>query len=623
MEGRMIHMKRKNRNKEDLRDTAIFEDEYELKDPVIMMENIDGFLPNPQRYIELDDAEIEWSWDPQSAKIKFLYTKAYKDFSKTSSLLLLGRTGTGKTAILRYLAEKVNRGKNANYNSAIVIEFDEILNVLAVDEIDFTDVNVIYTLQQIISACINTEIMLQLLFDAKNSGQELKKIRAYLSGKRLYKEENGSVVHDRIDKLLNSIKRAGDLPGKAGEHVNNVVAISDFMISLMENLRTCGYDDAFDEMRNILKEKEMLVLVDTAKNYNLRDKRVVLCTKALVSACFEFYKNAKRDHIWMKASIPSEVYTSLVNMLPGKQQGNTVIIQWSSKDLIKMIAMRLLEYSKKSISEDDSISIRFKRDYHYSDFYDENSEAFDNARALIWELLPKECPSSLRVENSNGTPLVFDTLAYCIRHTLKKPRELILIFNYFLTAIIDQEKGQNYFIDNPSEIKNYVHATQESVISSALSMYEPFYPNIQEACDMVLHGQMAVTWGKSFEENLRKAEGMIQRNIDIRSNNRMYGMYEIKQVLMESGLVGKMVTSSIVHLTGSEDGMTEICYRAVKATFEYQVKGQLKMHWDTKCVIHPMCYEHFGCKVKCQTVVYPDRMDQEGIISVRVKPQNS
>lgn len=300
--------------------------------------------------------------------------------------------------------------------------------------------------------------------------------------------------------MLNSIKLAGALPGKAGDYVNNVLVISGFMISLMDNLKSCGYEDAYDEMCNTLKGKEMLVLVDTAKEYNLRDKRVVLCTKALVSACFEFYKNAKRDHIWMKVSIPSEVYTSLVSMLPGKQQGNTVIIQWSSKDLIKMIAMRLLEYSKKSISEGDRIPIRFKRDYQYSDFYDENNDALNNARTLILELLPKECPSSLRVENRNGAPLVFDTIAYCIRHTLKKPRELILIFNNFLTAIIDQEKGQNYFINNPNEIKNYIHATQEQVIGAALSMYEPFYPKIQEACDMVLHGHMAVTWGKALKK---------------------------------------------------------------------------------------------------------------------------
>lgn len=168
-------MKNNNRKKEDLRDKAIFEDEYVLEDPVITMENIDGFLPNPQNYIEMNDAEIEWDWDPKSAKIQFLYTKAYKDFSKTSSLLLLGRTGKGKTAILRYLSEKVNSGKNANYNSAVVIQFEEILNALAAEEIDFTGVNVIYILQQIISVCINTEIMHKLLLDAKNSGKEPKK----------------------------------------------------------------------------------------------------------------------------------------------------------------------------------------------------------------------------------------------------------------------------------------------------------------------------------------------------------------------------------------------------------------------------------------------------------------
>ena len=158
-----------------------------------------------------------------------------------------------------------------------------------------------------------------------------------------------------------------------------------------------------------------MVLVDTLNEYDLRDRSILLCTKALIATCFQFYEEAEKDRIWMKISLPSEIYTMLVDSLPGKQRHNTVIIQWSSKELIKMIAIRLLESQDKGY-------LKFESHFTYKNFYDTDPNAYDNAKKLIAELLPDKCPTSLWIGDQHGnrkTYFVLPTIHYCIRHTLK------------------------------------------------------------------------------------------------------------------------------------------------------------------------------------------------------------
>lgn len=570
----------------------------EFEDTLIQMKNVDGLLRNVKTYLGTVDAEKEWNDNPEDAYRRFLHTQSYCEFVEEDALILLGRTGTGKTSILRCICENVNQQKIDLYDVATMANFGEILQHI-VGTIDVFNGPVInYQLIKIITMYINCYVMKALL----KQKEEIKQTSAmynYIRKNQLYELDENRFAQSGLNKIQEMINASKQLSGKVGEVAKDITTVMDILNAFTQN----GYEDAYREMMEEVQGKKVLVLVDTLNEYDLRDEKVVLCVKALIATCFEYYNSTAKNHIYVKLSIPSEIHTHLIEQLPGKQQGNTVVIQWKNNDLLKMIAIRLLDYCKK----DKSNLLKFEREYQYKDFYDDNADSAINAKNMLYEILPCTCPTSLKFS--------FDTMAYCIRHTLKKPRELLTIFNYLL-AKIDDENDFKFFIKNPNEIRNMIHSTQEEMIASALSMYSMSYPKIKEACEIVLQNRKYYFQGKELENKLKEAT----------VNRQGYDVTDIKRILLESGLIGKINEISQVYVEEDDDRINkkhtiDNSIRIIKAKFEYQVKGRLALNKEDFYVLHPMCYEHFECKVGNQTLVYPDEFlgDTELMKTVRLK----
>lgn len=562
-----------------------------FKEDTVQMRNVDGLLRNVKQYLGTIDADKEWNDNPEEAYRKFLHTQSYCDFTDPNSLILLGRTGTGKTSILRCLCENVNKKKFDLYDSAIMVSFDDILSNLIETIDDFNNPVINRQLQKSISAYINCYVMKRLIKDG--IADKSSAMYAYLKEHNLYDIDDVEYTQTGISKVRCLLETATKLNNKAGEMAENAVTVIDIVNAFMQK----GYTEAYREMIRFLNEerRNVLVLIDTIDEYDLRDIKVVLCVKALISVCFQYYKNTAFAHLYLKISIPSEIHTHLFELLPEKQQGNTVVIQWKNNDLIKMIAMRMLYWSNK----DESGLMQFHNIFEYSDFYDDNPQSTENAKKILHEFLPETCPTSLSYS--------FDTLAYIIRHTLKKPRELMSIFNAFI-AMIYEKRNLKFFIENPNEIRNAIHSTQEGMISGALSMYSKSYPNILKVCEIVLEQKRYILQGKEFDSALKEAM----------ANNLAYNIDDIKRILLESGLIGKISEISCLHPNSAGVGER---IRLIKAKFEYQVKGKLSLNKNDYYVLHPMCYEHFQCEVGTSTLVYPDQFESESDItkSLRLK----
>lgn len=586
------------REEKDMSDITIKKQLDEFQDKTIPMKNVDGLLKNVKLYLGKVDAAKEWNDDSEEAYKRFLHTQSYCDFIDEDALILLGRTGTGKTSILRCLCENVNKKKINSYDIAVMAQFNEILENLINVVDDFNTPIINSQLMKVISMYINCYVMKALLKQTELISSK-SSMYSYIDNNHLYDLGDEKYLHSGINKIQNMIVASKQFKGTAGDIANNLSTISDILNAFKQN----NYEEAYREMSSILKNKKVLVLIDTLDEYDLRDAKIVLCVKALIATCFEYYNNSTSNNIFVKLSIPSEIHTHLIEQLPGKQQGNTVVIQWKNNDLLKLIAIRLLYHYNTSKNK----VLKFKEDYEYKDFYDDNPQSTSNAKKILHEILPTSCPTSLEFS--------FDTLAYCIRHTLKKPRELLTIFNYFLAKIYE-EKNSCFFINNPNEIRNMIHSTQEEMIASALSMYTTSYKDIKDACEIVLQGRTYYFQGKDLESKLKEAV----------VNKQGYDIHDIKRILLESGLIGKINEIAKISVKEDDDSKNKRytmknSIRIIKAKFEYQVKGRLSLNKYDYYVLHPMCYEHFECKVGIQTLVYPDEFEDDNEImkSVQLK----
>lgn len=189
----------------------------------------------------------------------------------------------------------------------------------------------------------------------------------------------------------------------------------------------------------------------------------------------------------------------------------------------------------------------------------------------------------------------------------------MIIFNYFIKQI-HEEKKSHFFIENPDSIRNALHATQEEMISGALSMYTESYPDILRACEIVLQNQAYCFKKAELKNRLKEAEALSSKN--------GYDQTDITRILLESGLIGKVNTISFLQVEedGSEKATVKNSVQVVKAKFEYQIKGRLFFDSDEWYVLHPMCYEHFSCRVGKMTLVYPGEIDNlEELQSVKLK----
>ena len=481
------------------------------------------------------------------------------------------------------MENEIENKEIAEYAYVCPIIFDDIYRELSnFAEIDSSlDAHnrVLDAIQMIINICV----MKRLVNHYGVSG--LDKVNKFLKDNDLINDDRVSFTHF-----------AAKLYEKSKSSETTIDATVKYIVTLIDcirSIKSASYLSAAAEMSCFLQEKRMLVLIDSGNDYDLRDTRFGVILKALIYNCFEFYSQKSRN-IDVKIAIPSEVYTFILQRLPGKYMQNTTVIQWFYDDLIKLIATRFFYYISNS---KEKTVFPFLSNYSIESLQDTK-----RCLELLYNILPENCPTSLEYE--------FNTIAYCIKHTLNKPRELLVIFNAIIGEIIDSN-NPTIFLDDPLSISNVIHSTQENLIGQALSMYNGYYPRILDSCSLVLSDSKYLFKGKELVNALKKAERTI-------AQHEGYSREDIEQILLHSGLIGVVSNCHRIPPNSSLKNKKDVILLSVR--FEYQVKGLLQFDKDAFYAIHPMCYEHFGCWISPCVLVYPDKKaDRNDIINSIIK----
>lgn len=125
---------------------------------------------------------------------------------------------------------------------------------------------------------------------------------------------------------------------------------------------------------------------------------------------------------------------------------------------------------------------------------------------------------------------------------MKKPREILQIFNALIDRIIYENDG-SYFLNeqNRYKVKDVVHSLQNDFIEQTLSLYRIFIPNINTYVSNILYGQKFIfSIDKEFDNKLKVVNGLIQSETSENEYLSYFDKIDILKVVFETGLLGKV-----------------------------------------------------------------------------------
>ncbi len=557
--------------------------------------------------------EKEWE-NPDKARNTFVHLAAYEHFKNEEHLLLLGRTGSGKSAIINSLADDIRKGKVDKYSDVLQIDQKVFCEKLAelCNDVDINRFDATNKITRIIIMTIYTEVMMYCFQNFPAERAKLRDTIKYLLSKKLLRNNTKNLFKkiddldtEEIEKMVSNSKILS-----TGLSITKILLGSYHIINRNEESAIAEndyFEKALEEISNFLKEnnKRILVLLDSFDEYQINNSAFVVAIRALILACFDIYKKSSNNFIYFKMAIASEIYTRVLVHLPAQNQTNTVAIIWSFKELIKCMALRFVSwyYDNDSKYRENIHLFNFLSKYKVSDLND-SKKGYEIAEEIFYNILPKVCKT-----NSSYT---FLTLAFISRHTMKKPREIMQVFNAILDRIIYEKNNKYFFNENGDfKIKDVVHSLQNDFIQQNLSIYKTIFPNIVKYIDILLSGSKFIFYlsDKEFKNKLNEVNSIIQS--DMPGNEYLYyfDKFDILKVVFESGLLGKVAKTRTVDVSNIEQFSIDKPIKIIDSLFEYQYKGKIQRNNDIQYVIHPMCYEHFNCIVGMRSMVNTDSYD--------------
>lgn len=530
------------------------------------------------------DGDVEWSNDIIGAHKRFLPINAYVRFIDPKNIVLVGRTGTGKSSILFRYEYAINTQEVQDYAVAMTIRFDRLFSNL--EKYNFNDgQDEVYQLRDIYDIVIRLNIINFFIQKRKENAitdianEDYNILKKFMNNTSIGTRKNVDVIQKICNELdsLRVLKEDLFSLENVAKHVRDIYNVYQ--------------EDVNDVLERLLLNNKMLVLVDSLDKYDITSKKIVVMSKALFECAIDMDNKRLKDNYALKVAVPSEIFAHVSSAIPVRKKTKVVVIDWSFRDLIRMLAMKVFFCFN---DEKYVFAKKLNENYTIEDFKDYNT-----ALDYLHGFLPCNCPAVI--------PVSFKTISYCFKHTQKKPRQVMMIFNSLIHKMYI-EKSCTYYIDNPDEIGCFVHKAQEDLISDALNMYNVYTDNkLTSIVSEVLCREKNFLTNKEFMNAIRGASKEYTK-VGLTDE-------DVKAILIESGLVGKAYRERYVEQNDDFFHNTTIC-KVVLAQFEYQVKEKLITKGCTY-VLHPMCYERFENVIDINAWVYPEPADdtEDDIIS--------
>ncbi len=530
-----------------------------------------------QPYFGPTEAEIDE--DDDLDPDLFVHTGSYDVIKPDHLLLIFGRRGTGKTALIRMLDYEVRAKLSNTYTYSSILSQEKLfLNLTMAVQLHTATLNDLQRamiFQRKWTWAINTAAM-HAIYSQSNAddwSDEHNSIARYLASVDIVqeiREPSTSPLNRILDLLISHLgSENSSQSGNEG---------SSFDTS-MKFLETSSYREALNSMWRLLnsRDERCLVLLDSQEFYDFNDKIAAGCVAGLIDALFEAYRESHRHRVSVKAALHSEIERDITSTHYHKFDGKKHFILWQYRDLVELVAKRyahlLLNPRYSSLTRSGNVTTSTIERIHRED-----------PLLYLQRFIPERTVSFSDIE--------FATLPYILSHTQKTPRQLIQLLNIIMSLGV---KNKIPIDKLTSEcIREGTNAMLVVLSNSLLSLYNNVYPGIQELAERTFQGAPNILNLSSLHQRFQESKGYLRRQDQDRDS--------AMKLFVQAGIVG--VIEDEQELYGGAKTL-------IQARFEYQRSGMTHLTNDMTLAVHPMFYQGFRTHVDLNSLVYPIPSDEE------------
>jgi hypothetical protein len=329
-------------------------------------------------------------------------------------------------------------------------------------------------------------------------------------------------------------------------------------------LRNPVFVAAKQAVLEITARRPIVIAVDSMEHFSIRNDAVMWATAALIQCASDFNTRHARRGVHLKVFLTDEVFPYLLEDVvtnTAKYVRNPLFLHWRPKDLVRLVCWRFFKYLSRTQYRGE-----LPKAVDWDDFHDVESK--------MWTPFFGET-----LKNRNG--VTEKTLAYVLRHTQMRPRQLIILCNQ-IAKLAERQGGFPRFSTDVLSIA--VRQTEGSLADEVINSYSRIHPNAGKIV-AALSGVPMSFKGQELDRVAKRTASHWKES--------GYSLDQFRQIVAEMGIVGRQ--------RGVKDTRTGI----MEADFEFAIEDRLYIHEKDDCVIHPMFYRKLNTSPIGNLCIYP------------------
>jgi len=504
------------------------------------------------------------AWDPEeraSLKYNFYPIKQFASVLEKKNMFLVGRRGSGKSAIALMLQSEAPykykdtiKGEKDQYG-----EYIEIVRLIGKEREKNKEIDIKAAIRRLWIWVIPLKAMQTLCKNYRKSkfseNDNIKNIRYYFD--TLPKPLNidstiGHVLTQTFEEGLKVLKKEGE---------------ASFIKHLVNLNQTDAFRTAFRSLNEETMYTPLFLVFDTLESYQIFNPLMTPGLQGILEALVSLRTDERMEGISIKFFFPAEIYDEIILPFPGKMQQRAVFLRWKVRELGSMLARRYLSILKRTQAVKKSEIERLKEivDMSYKD------ANWHKLRSQFWyetKFLPEKIINTRNREE--------DCFAYIIRHSLRRPRDLIAL----LQGIIDEARDNEEFprMSNKSVVSGlHKPSIQLQILQDSLTAYEGrFDANLLKSSQSVFYKRPMIMRGREI----------------IRFAEELYELYPLANI-DPSDFVSTLIRCGVIGLVLDEELPQNKSELYCMARFEYIQQGTVPWSQRHLYAIHPIMADAF------------------------------